>query len=136
MSKNSKNSDSTSPHGSRKLSHSVSIADCRVEALASTGGNGGQNRNRRHTAIRITHEPSGAVGFSADERSQLQNKQVAFRRMGESKTFRLWALMHTCELESGKTIEQRVDEDMTPDKILMEVQDEHGRWVRSGTEGS
>jgi protein subunit release factor A len=101
---------------SKKLLFSVSIKDCRVEALASTGGAGGQNKNRRHTAIRITHPPSGAVGFSADERDQLQNKRVAWRRMCES------------EIITGKSIEDKVEEAMEPQNLKIEVKKE-GRWV-------
>ena len=107
---------------------SVSIKDCQVEAIASTGGGGGQNKNRRHTAIRITHPPSGAVGFSADENNQLRNKIDAFRRMAETKAFRLWVKLTAAELSTGKSLEQRVEEEMTPDKIKVEVKDEKGRW--------
>ena len=107
---------------------SVSIKDCRVECIASTGGAGGQNKNRRHTAVRITHEPSGAVGFSADERDQLRNKQMAFRRLGESAAFRAWARRVAAELVTGKTIEQRVEEELAPEKLRVEVKDEKGRW--------
>ena len=107
---------------------SVSIKDCREEHIASTGGGGGQRKNRRHTAVRITHEPSGAVGFSADERDQGRNRRVAFRRLAESKAFLAWARLVAAEMATGQTLEQRVDEEMTPDKIKVEVQ-QGGRWV-------
>ena len=107
---------------------SVSIKDCRVECIASTGGAGGQNKNRRHTAVRIVHEPSGAVGFSADERDQLRNKRSAFRRMAESGPFRAWTRRVAAELVTGKTVEQRVEEELAPEKLRVEVKDEKGRW--------
>ena len=113
----------------REKLFSVTIGDCRVECIASTGGAGGQNKNRRHTAVRITHPPSGAVGFSADQRDQLVNKQVAFRRMAESKEFKAWHLMVTSRLLSGKSIEQVVEEMMEPKNLKVEGHDEHGRWV-------
>lgn len=53
-------------------------------------GAGGQNRNKRDTAVRIVHRASGAVGESQEERSQLQNKKKAFRRMAESPKFQAW----------------------------------------------
>src|SRR3990167_4043954 len=112
----------------RKPLFTVTIKDCRVEAIASTGGGGGQNKNRRHTAIRITHIPSGAVGYSADENNQLRNKQDAFRRMGETKAFQVWARLIAAELQTGKSIEQQVEEEMDLKNIKTEVKDEQGRW--------
>lgn len=66
---------------------SVTIHDCEVQTFRS-GGKGGQNQNKRDTGVRIIHHPSGARGESREERSQLQNKKLAFRRMAESQRFR------------------------------------------------
>lgn len=112
----------------RKKLFSVLISDCRVECIASTGGAGGQNKNRRHTAVRITHPPSGAVGYSADERDQRQNKVAAFTRMAKSPSFRAWVRLKAAEIATGKTIEQRVDDEMTPGKLRTEVRDAEGHW--------
>mgnify|MGYP001615226964 CR=1 FL=1 len=117
----------------REKLFSVTIGDCRVECIASTGGAGGQNKNRRHSAVRITHPPSGAVGFSADQRDQLVNKQVAFRRMAESKEFRTWHLLVTSRLLTGKSSEEVVEEMMEPKNLKVEVRNEEGRWVDSET---
>ena len=114
----------------RQKLFSVSIKDCRVECIASTGGAGGQNKNRRHTAVRIVHEPSGAVGFSADERDQLRNKRAAFRRMAESPSFRAWTRLVASELVTGKSIEQQVEEEMAPERLKIDVKDDKGRWVK------
>ena len=67
---------------------SVTIHDCEVQHFRS-GGKGGQNQNKRDTGTRIIHRASGARGEARDERSQLQNKKLAFRRMAESATFQL-----------------------------------------------
>lgn len=67
---------------------SVTIHDCDVQHFRS-GGKGGQNQNKRDTGTRIIHQPSGARGEARDERSQLQNKKLAFRRMAESPAFQL-----------------------------------------------
>ena len=115
-------------HMKQKL-FSVSIHDCRVECIASTGGGGGQNKNRRHTAVRITHEPSGAVGFSADERDQFRNKTTAFRRMAESPQFQAWAKRVAAELITGKSLDDLVDEEMVTEKLKVEVKDVSGRWT-------
>jgi protein subunit release factor B len=67
---------------------SVTLKDCDVQTKRGSG-KGGQNRNKRDTAVRIVHRASGAVGESQEERSQLQNKRTAFRRMAQTQTFRV-----------------------------------------------
>lgn len=68
---------------------SVTIRDCIVQTFRA-GGKGGQNQNKRDTGVRVIHEPSGAVGESREQRSQLQNKQAAFRRMAAHPRMRVW----------------------------------------------
>ena len=113
----------------KKKLFSVTIKDCREEHIASTGGAGGQNKNRRHTAVRITHPPSGAIGFSADERDQRRNREAAFYRMAKSREFQTWARLLASELQTGRSIEDRVEEEMQLRNIKTEVKDEKGRWV-------
>lgn len=116
----------------KKPLFSVTIRDCQVEALASTGGAGGQRKNRRHTAIRLTHKASGAVGFSADHAHQWKNKQDAFRRMAESKAFRSWAKLEAARLNGKPSIEEEVERLMAPENIRVEVKGEDGKWQQSG----
>jgi protein subunit release factor A len=73
----------------RELIFRTTIKDCTVQTFRA-GGNGGQNQNKRDTGVRIIHRPSGARGESREERSQLQNKKAAFRRMGLSAVYRSW----------------------------------------------
>jgi protein subunit release factor A len=68
----------------------ITIKDCIVQTYRGSGA-GGSNRNKRDTAVRIIHPPSGALGQAEDERHQLQNKKLAFRRMAESDEFQRWA---------------------------------------------
>lgn len=76
------------PEGERYRVLSVTIDDCDVQTFRS-GGKGGQNQNKRDTGVRIIHRASGARGEARDERSQFQNKKLAWKRMVESKTFQI-----------------------------------------------
>jgi len=112
----------------REKLFSITLDDCRVDTFRA-GGKGGQHQNKTNSGVRIVHEPSGAVGESREERSQLQNKKAAFRRMVETPAFKWWVELEIKRLDTGKTLEERVADWMTPDKIKVEGKDAQGRWT-------
>ena len=113
----------------RELVLSVSIHDCVVETKRGSG-KGGQNRNKRDTAVRVYHEPSGAEGQAEDERSQYQNKRTAFLRMIETPQFKAWLSAVSRKIKTPKEIEAQVINEMSPDNLQVEVWGGKGAgWV-------
>ncbi len=103
----------------RKL-FSVMPSEFRVDTFRGSGA-GGQNRNKRDTAVRITHLASGAVGQSAEERQQLQNKKTAFRRLVDTQAFRLWVRLKAAAVMKGfRDLEEQIVRWMRPENLKVE----------------
>ncbi len=119
----------------RSLLFSLNAKDFKWEFFRASGP-GGQHRNKRDTACRCTHEPSGAVGIGTEDRLQRQNRVAAFMRCVTSDKFKSWHRLHCARLmkiqKTEEEILQGIDEDLRdPKKLKIEVKNEKGQWVES-----
>ncbi len=67
-----------------KKEFSTELNDLRKEVIITfykSRGPGGQRKNKRETAVRIHHPPSGITVIATEHRSQAKNKALAFERL-------------------------------------------------------
>ncbi len=94
----------------------VPAEDLKIEFTRS-GGPGGQNVNKRETAVRIVHIPTGIAVSASKERSQEQNREAAMAILRakifkqaekEKKTIEESMKMKNTEIEWGSQIRSYV----------------------------
>jgi protein subunit release factor B len=111
----------------RDLLFSVVKKDLIVKTFKA-GGKGGQHQNKTDSGVRITHKNSGAVGESRGERSQYQNKKIAFKRLAKSSKFKIWLNYKKYETINKIDIKKEVEKTMNTENLLVECKNEHGKW--------
>ena len=87
------------------LTDDALVHQCEVDHYRSHGP-GGQKHNKRTSAIRLRHRPTGLIVTAADDRSQPVNKTRAIRRLREAIALRVRTEValeayHPSELLSG-----------------------------------
>lgn len=85
----------------------INPEDLRIDTFRSSGP-GGQNVNRRETAIRVTHVPTGIAVAVQSERSQAQNKEKAMQFLA-SKLQVLQLKKEESELSKNKKIKKSAE---------------------------
>lgn len=75
--------------------------DLKVE-MSRSSGPGGQNVNKRETAVRVVHLPTGLAAASQAERGQAQNREKALALL-KSKLFKLMEEKQEKELKNLRT---------------------------------
>lgn len=120
----------------RELLLRISRDDFEITTFKA-GGKGGQHQNKTDSAVRIRHRASGAVAESRTSRHQPENRKLAFQRLRDTPEWKAWfkrtvaEAMLTSEQKQKreKAIEQAVDRHMQPENIIVQVQDENGKWI-------
>lgn len=93
----------------------IPVADLKIE-YSKSGGPGGQNVNKRETAVRLVHIPTGIAVHASNERSQEQNRERAMSI--------LLAKIFKKAQEDKKTMEESL-------KLTRNTEIEWGNQIRS-----
>ncbi len=113
----------------KELLFSVTKKDFIIQTFRS-GGKGGQHQNKTDSGVRIIHSASGARGECRNHREQIRNKKEALKRLTNSNKFKLWMNRMVHEVLDGKTIEEKVEEQMIPKNLKVEVKNDKDKWVQ------
>lgn len=105
----------------------VTKKDLEIEWFSAPGP-GGQNKNKTKTACRIKHPESGAQAQATKQRSSIQNQREAFNGLTKTPEFKLWLSKKLMEIRTGQSLEERVEQQMSPKLIKVETI-VNGQWV-------
>lgn len=100
---------------------SVTKNDFIIEFIRGSGP-GGQHRNKCSTGVRLTHKQSGATATATDSKSQIHNKENAFKRLLETKKFKAWLDLEISR-QNGTLlrVEEWVERQMSDNNLKIEM---------------
>jgi hypothetical protein len=116
----------------KELLFSITKKDLNIDYFSGTGA-GGQYRNKHQNCVRLKHIESGAFATGQSNRDRKSNIKEAMDGLAASPKFKLWIARKILEIESGKTIEAKVEEMMTPENLKIEFKNEN-KWIEENYE--
>ena len=91
---------------------SITKKDFDIQFYKSSG-KGGQNRNKRETAVRLIHKESGIMVTCSDEREQHKNLIKAFKNLTNKSEFQSWLKIKIAKVQQNKKdIEKQIEQEV------------------------